>query len=64
EECANTPQRRLKTLQFCAKSFDPSNTTLSRVNTGLKRYFQPATYPLSINTRIARASNIAKTLIL
>lgn len=41
---------------FCAKSFDTSNSPQSRVITGLNRYFASQSYPLSINTRIARES--------
>ncbi|HFZ8080174.1 TPA: hypothetical protein ACISZ9_005069 [Salmonella enterica subsp. enterica serovar Potsdam] len=47
-------QRRLKTLQFCSIFFDLSKSHQSRASTGFKRCFQSASYPLSINTRIAR----------
>ena len=53
-ECFRTPQRRLKTPQFCSKIFYLSKHPQSRVTTGLSPYFISASYPLSINTRIAR----------
>lgn len=53
-ECFSTPHRRLKTPQFCAKIFYTSNNPQSRTTRGLRANKLPASYPLSINTRIAR----------
>jgi hypothetical protein len=50
-------QRRLKTPQFCSIFFDLSKSHQSRATTGLKRHFQSASYPLSINTRNAHESS-------
>lgn len=53
-ECFSTPHRRLKTPQFCAKIFYTSNSRQSRAITGLNPHSASQSYPLSINTRIAR----------
>ncbi|EEG4242257.1 hypothetical protein G0R13_004395 [Salmonella enterica] len=49
-------QRRLKTPQFCSIFFDLSKSHQSLASTGFNHYSPSASYPLSINTRIARVA--------
>jgi hypothetical protein len=53
-ECFSTPHRRLKTPRLCSRIFDLSKWLQSRAIAGLRPSFESASYPLSINTRIAR----------